>query len=156
MISQKEMIISDFSITDFDLLIKLLEKNYDTHLNIVWAATGLLLATIGWLLTSKDARGYISHDVTAKRVVIFSIILMASLHYVLLFKTQVTSKAIMAELIPLLSDASKKLITEGNNILIYEITSSDLIARSLVTLSLFLVLMTLVYRCNTSRMGKHT
>jgi len=143
--------MSTCNIEAFNLIIKLLEKNYDTHLNIIWATIGLLLATIGWILTSKEAKEYISQDTFVKKITMFSITFMALFHYFLLFKTQFTSNTLIEKLKFLLSDTSEKLIFDGNHIFIYEITISDLIIRSLVTLTLFIVLIILVYRCTAQK-----
>lgn len=149
--------MSKCNIEDFNLIFKLLEKNYDTHLNIIWSATSLLLIAIGWILTSKEAREYISQDVIAKITAIFSIVITAISHYILLFLTKFTSDALIKKLKLLpADDVPEKLIFDGNHIFIYEITYPDLIVRCLVTLSLFLVLMTLVYRCNSRQISERT
>ncbi len=54
----KATLISDQT----ELIINLLEKNFDTHLNIVWASNALLLGAIGWIITSKEARTFLSRS----------------------------------------------------------------------------------------------
>jgi hypothetical protein len=137
----------------FNLITNLLEKNYDTHLNIIWSATGLLLAAIGWILTSKEAREYITQDAIAKMIVYITIIVMFVIHYFLLLKTQSTSIALSDSLKSLLPDESKILITKDLHIFMYEITDVYLYTRGAVTLFLFLVLISLIFRCNSRKTG---
>jgi len=65
---------------DDKTIIKIMLSEYsknisDLYYTIVWLTIGVLIAAIGWILTSKEARNYLAENVKAKYFVILTILL---------------------------------------------------------------------------------
>jgi glucan phosphoethanolaminetransferase (alkaline phosphatase superfamily) len=121
-----------------DLLIELMSKNHDTHMNIIWATIGSLVAAIGWILSSKETREFIPK---IRVMGVATVLIVAVFHYFLLWQTQLISSA-------LLSDLKDALPSEGlfldSKAYIYSITVRLIIMRGWVTFVLFSLLCYLV------------
>ncbi len=122
--------------SQMNLYVNLLEKNFDTHMNIIWASVGLLLAAIGWLITSTEARNFLSFSPIniASRIVI---ILAAIIHYVLLWVTYNNSKQ-------LYNSASKYFHFIDEELFFYKLPFGICIFRAAISFVLFAYLYFLV------------
>ena len=126
-----------------DLLITLLERNFDVHMNIIWATVGFLLAAIGWVITSREARAFLSGSETIRVVSIIMLALIAIIHYSLLVKTLLVSMELTAQLTSLVKEPLKGIVNDN---LVYSISQTALVIRALVTLVLFSLLGFLVFK----------
>ncbi|CAG36781.1 hypothetical protein [Desulfotalea psychrophila] len=117
-----------------DLIISLLAKNYDTHMNIIWATIGLLLGAIGWIITSREARSYLTSPKLNKIVSLVVIIAMAIMHYYLLWQTMEYSIDLKSELIKVVGENVDVINTSE---FIYLISYYMFSARAFVTFILF-------------------
>ena len=120
-----------------ELIISLLSKNYDTHMNIVWATIALLLASIGWIITSSEARNYLTSYKFSKTVSLVVIVAIAVIHYSILWESMETSKILTAELLNVACNAGDIKNIKDKGVFIYLILPLMFYARSAVTLILF-------------------
>jgi len=133
------------------LMISLLAKNFDTHMNIIWATIALLLAAIGWVITSLEARRYLAGSWLNKVVSLIVLTTMLLMHYYLLWITQQQSAALYEGLTELVTKAVITPENDGCDLiyhsdlidhigLIYHISETMFFTRGSVTLILFLFL----------------
>lgn len=139
------MSVSIEAISNLDktqLIIDLLAKNFDTHLNIVWASNALLLGAIGWIITSKEARAFLSTSRMTNVGAQWTIALVAFIHYYLLWVTFKNSS-------DLFSLIKSKVQFIGEDLFFYNIPGKVVLLRASVTLVLFLFLFFLVRSART-------
>ncbi|MFA0811838.1 hypothetical protein [Microbulbifer epialgicus] len=137
----------------FQLLFKALENNKSIHLNIVWATIGLQVAAIGWLISSEQARNFISHAKRLKVASLSTILIIAFAHYFMIFDTVTTS----SEVIRAIEENHHFIALSENspNILsYYSLNTNKVIARAAFTFILFFYLCVLV--CTAKNITKRS
>jgi hypothetical protein len=83
----------------FDLLHTASKDNYDAWTSNVWGTVSFLLIVIGWLLTTKGARIFLSKNTGARRVVIYAVALIALINMLLNLDLARRSADIQEELV---------------------------------------------------------
>jgi len=75
----------------FDLIYDSANATYDSYLYNVWTTLAIAVASIGWLLTSNSARQFLGTQRKARNLSITFLILIAVIHLVVLYATQIKS-----------------------------------------------------------------
>ncbi|MCW8930084.1 MAG: hypothetical protein OQL19_07610 [Gammaproteobacteria bacterium] len=78
----------------FDLLYEASKSIYSAYVYNVWTTTALLVASIGWFLTSDHARIFLGQQGLVRKISIASLSLLALFHSLILFITQYKSQSI--------------------------------------------------------------
>lgn len=128
---------------EIEFTLALLAKNYDTHMNIVWATIVLLVGAIGWVITSREARHYIFGSRLTRGAAIVTVFFIAGLHYSLLYRSKVISQALVAKLHEL---TQNPLFNGTDELLVLSISDGLLVWRAAATLVLFAFLLFLLFK----------
>ena len=63
-----------------DIAYKILVDSYNKYLDDVFKTVGLLLLTLGWILTSDKARQFLQENTNVRRALLVIVIIMAAVH----------------------------------------------------------------------------
>ncbi|MFA8436929.1 MAG: hypothetical protein ACEPOZ_20670 [Marinifilaceae bacterium] len=65
----------------FDLLFNGLKHNYDAYFTNVYTTLATIVLAIGWILTSKAAREFLSQNLIIRKVAIMGIVAITIIHF---------------------------------------------------------------------------
>ena len=82
----------------FEKLLEALITNREAYLHNIWATLGFLLLAIGWFLTSKDSRNFLSEHKMVRLSCSGSVGLLFIIHVLVLFNTYRLSAKLVTEI----------------------------------------------------------
>lgn len=133
--------------SSFGLLLECLKKNLEIHLHIIWGTLALQIAAIGWFLSSEAARTFIAEQNGIRAVGMVAIIVIAIIHFCLLYGTYRASEALATRIAR--NEYYQSLAADSSaTVGFWRIDRVRMVLRGLFTFTLFVSLVYLVFRCS--------
>ena len=128
----------------FSILFDATKENYQSFIHTVWTALGAVMVAIGWILTSRDARQFISSNENLKLTLIIIVLIFLVVHISVIIWHKLKSNSILDMLSR--TDFSKSIKPDENVLELYSIPGIWVITTSVMDGALILVLAYLLYK----------
>ena len=128
----------------FSILFDATKESYQSFIHTVWTALGAVMVAIGWILTSRDARQFISSNENLKLTLIIIVLIFLVVHISVIIWHKLKSNSILDMLSR--TDFSKSIKPDENVLELYSIPGIWVITTSVMNGALILVLAYLLYK----------